>query len=370
MRMKKIGIYIHIPFCKQKCSYCSFNSGINFSVCRDYFDALSLEIINFSKDGVLDTPVVDSIFIGGGTPTCVEVSYIEKILKTVYNNFKVENAEITIECNPESLTGNKLGSYLKSGVNRFSVGVQSLNDNLLKTIGRAHDSKAALKALKLLKACNVSNANCDIMLNLPEQTLEDVFSAVDKLLKFEIKHLSAYSLSLEENTPLYNKFKLDEDKAAEIYQKLVEYLKQFNLFRYEVSNFSKPGFECKHNLKYWKRQDYYGFGVSSHSLYKNYRFENCENINDYIYRLKNNLHAFDVKKKISRAEQEIEYLICNLRLEQGFSIEEFKDLFKANFLEKYELKLKKVLPFLIIDRNVKIKPENFYILNSILTEII
>ena len=367
--MKQIGIYIHIPFCKQKCGYCSFNSGINFFVCKEYFDALNLEIINFSKS-FSDTPV-DSVFIGGGTPTCVDAEYIGQILKTIYEHFKIKNAEITIECNPESLTEDKVESYLKSGVNRFSAGIQSLNDNLLKTIGRAHNSKTAEKALKLLKTFNVQNINCDIMLNLPGQTLDNVFSTVDKLMQFEIPHLSAYSLSLEENTPMYNKFNLDEDSAAEIYEKLVEYLKQFNLFRYEVSNFSKPGFECRHNLKYWKRLDYYGFGVSAHSLFKNYRYENSSDIKGYIDRLKKNLPAFDVKQKISKTEREIEYLICNLRLERGFKLSEFKKLFNESFLEKYESKIKKVLSHLIMDKdNIKIHPQSFYIMNSILAEII
>jgi oxygen-independent coproporphyrinogen-3 oxidase len=251
--MESLGLYIHIPFCKKKCGYCSFNSGVDFSVCKNYFDALYLEIINFSKE---NDRVVDSIFIGGGTPTCVDAKYIEKLLKTVYDNFKLENPEITIECNPESLTADKIESYLKSGINRFSLGVQSLNDNLLNVIGRVHDSKTALNALKLLKNFDISNINCDIMLNLPGQKLNDVFTAVDGLLKFEITHLSAYSLSLEENTPMYNKFQSDEDKAADFYERLVEYLKQFDLYRYEVSNFSKQGFECRHNLKYWRRRDY------------------------------------------------------------------------------------------------------------------
>ena len=366
--MQEVGLYIHIPFCKKKCGYCSFNSGVDFSVCKDYFEALNLEITNFSK---INDLVVDSIFLGGGTPTCVAAEYIEKILKTVHSNYKIENAEITIECNPESLTKSKVESYLKYGVNRFSVGVQSLNDKLLKTVGRVHDSKTALNALKLLKNFNVSDINCDIMLNLPGQTLDDIFFTVDKLMQFDIAHLSAYSLSLEENTPMCNKCQLDEDRAADYYENLVEYLKQFNLYRYEVSNFSKPGFECRHNLKYWKRCDYYGFGVAAHSLYKNYRYENCEDVNKYIDKLKNNLNAFNVRQKIEKHEQELEYLICNFRLEHGFKLSEFKKLFEADFLVKYEARLKKVLPHLITDKeNIKINPQSFYILNSILTEII
>jgi len=364
--MKALGLYVHIPFCKQKCGYCSFNSNCNFSFCQNYFEALKREIKNFSK---INDTAVDTIFIGGGTPTSVDKIHIEDILKTIRDNFKAENAEITIECNPESLTEDKLQSYLKSGINRFSLGVQSLNDNLLRTIGRIHNSKTALNVLKMLKN-NVNNINCDIMLNLPNQTLDDVISTVDKLIQFEILHLSAYSLVLEDGVPMFDKFRLDEDKAADCYEKLLEYLKQFNLSRYEVSNFSVPGFECKHNLKYWRRFDYYGFGLSAHSLYKNYRYENCENINEYIERINNNLPAYNVKQKIEKDEQELEYLICNLRLEKGFELTEFKKLFKSDFLIKYETKLKKVSPFLITDDFVRIKPESFYILNLILTEII
>ena len=369
--MENLGLYFHIPYCVKKCRYCSFASGTDFLNVENYFNAVNLEIKNFTQNYDISKYLVDTIFIGGGTPSCVDAKLIAGMLKCASDNFIFsQNAEISIECNPESVDGEKLDLYLKSGINRISLGVQSLNDDILKTIGRIHDAKTALDKLNLIKRCGFENINCDIMLNLPGQKMQDVLNDVDILIKNDIKHISAYSLSLEEGTSLfYDNVKLDEDYATDIYEALLNYLEGNGIYRYEVSNFCKADFECRHNLKYWKRHSYIGFGAAAHSFFDEERWENVNSAKDYILKLEDKKGPAINRQKVAINDREFEYLICNLRLIKGFNLNEFKKIFNIDFVEKYSKKLLKLKQFLEIDETVKIKKDSFYILNSILSEL-
>lgn len=286
--MKDLSIYIHIPFCKQKCSYCSF---VSFAGCEcffsEYFCALKKEILeNCNAYNGYD---VKTIFIGGGTPSVVNSKNIVEIIQLIKANFNVcDKAEISIEANPDSATNEKLEDYFNCGINRISFGVQSLNDDILKLINRPHLSLQAINAIKMAQKVGFKNINADVMLALPNQKLEDVKNTIQQLLETNIVHISIYSLILEENTPIFKQYVRSphlfpsEDEAVEMFETAREMLENAGFERYEVANFAKKGYECKHNLTYWNLSDYVGFGLNSHSKIGNTRFYNTSNLQDYL----------------------------------------------------------------------------------------
>lgn len=318
-------IYVHIPFCDSKCYYCNFCSAkYTEDIKEKYFNKLFQEIkLNSNKNNI-----ISSIYFGGGTPSSVDEKYIKNTLKLIRENFKVKkDAEITIEANPCSITQDKLLIYKDIGINRLSIGVQSLNNKSLKTIGRKHNKKQAINAIKLAKKCGFNNINCDILIGIPNQNYFSLFNSVKKLIKLNIQHISAYMLINEKGTKLTNlieqgKVKVaSEDKSVIYYNKLTSYLKSKGYNRYEISNFCKQGFECKHNLGYWDLTEYYGFGLSAHSYVFGCRYSNGLNMQEYLN------FDFDYKKeKLSNAEQIEELIMLGLRTAKGVSIKDLNVL--------------------------------------------
>lgn len=362
---KKIGIYIHIPFCKQRCHYCTFVSCTHAELAEGYFAALIKEIT--LNAGKFNGYAVESVYFGGGTPSYADESYISRTLKALRENYNIQkNAEITIEANPESVTKGKIESYLKSGINRFSIGGQSFNDNILKAIGRVHRAADIKTCVNLLKSCGAESINCDIMLGLPYQDLNDVKNTVGELIGLDIPHISAYGLKLEEGAPLNNlkDAVADDDACADMYDRVCEMLEKYGIKRYEISNFAKAGFECRHNINYWKAGKYRGFGAAAHSYIGNVRFYNTSDIEKYIGGL-----TAEGKSELSREETEFEYIMLNLRLTKGFSLNEYKDLFGGDFTENYKAQLGKFKQFFEFDGdNVRLTGGAFYVFNGIICE--
>lgn len=329
-----ISIYIHIPFCEQKCLYCDFYSCASDKTTHEkYIDSLLFEISEYKE--YLKNKTVKSIFIGGGTPSAIDSKLIAKLMNYLSNICKFSSdCEITIESNPNSLTDENIKTYLNSGINRFSVGAQSINDNILKTIGRIHNKNQISNAVELLKKNGVKNFNLDFMLALPSQTLSDVEESITFIKEHEIAHVSYYSLILEEETPLYNKKAIlnfpNEDEDREMYSLVVSELEKIGIKQYEISNFAKAGFECKHNLRYWKLKDYLGFGCSAQSNVSHLRFSNTSGLKSYIS--KDFQYEVDWLNSIQRAN---EYNMLNLRLNSGIDIAEFNKLFNMNFEKVY-----------------------------------
>ena len=339
--MKYLSIYVHIPFCKSKCYYCSFCS---FANCennyQNYFKSLCYEIENSSKKYLDYT--VNTIFFGGGTPSVVPSEFIEITLKTIKKYFKItKNCEISIECNPESVTEEKLQAYKYVGFNRLSFGVQSLNDKLLKNINRVHSSLQAKQAINLAKQIGFKNINADVMLGLPNQTLSDAKDTVKNLIDLGLTHISLYTLILEENTPLYNfvstkKITLPtEDETVEMFDACLNLLNKNNYIRYEVANFSKKGKECKHNLGYWTNKNYVGFGLSAHSKIENIRFYNTDNINKYL-----NKEFISNTEELTSSQIREEKIMLGLRTNKGINLslvrnkqKEIETLKQNNFIE-------------------------------------
>lgn len=325
MMMNDKMIYVHIPFCETKCFYCDFVSGkYDEETKQQYINELKNEII-LNKN---PKQPISSIFIGGGTPSCIKKEYLKQIIETIRQNFDVvQNAEITIEANPCSISFEKLVEYKNCGINRISFGVQSLDNSLLKTIGRAHNSKQAIDAVMLAQKVGFSNINADILIGIPGQTYEILFQTVNDLIKLGITHVSCYMLINEPATVLTKKINsgeivaINDDICAQWYNDLYKFLQSNGFERYEVSNFCKQGFECKHNLGYWNLKQYYGFGVAAHSYIDEYRMSNTANLNRYLLG-----DYCNEKEKLSESEIIEEKLMLGLRLTKGVNIFDIKKL--------------------------------------------
>ena len=351
--MKKnneLGIYIHIPFCESKCEYCDFVSFCNSDeYIEDYFDALYKEISIYGKK--YENRIVNSIFFGGGTPSYVHEKYIVNAMKTIGESFTIaEDSEVTIESNPNSVDELKLDAYIKSGINRVSIGIQSFNDELLNRISRVHHKDEALNAVKTAKSAGFKNISIDLISSIPGQTIRDIDESIEIINDLGIDHISYYSLILEEGTPLYNEFNKgllpdlpSEECDREMYKRLNSGLKDIGFNRYEISNFSKPNKESRHNMKYWKIHDYIGLGLSSHSSVDNARFYNTSILKDYISILNDDRLPIIYIEEIDSNERITEYIIMGFRLSSGIDIDEINDRFNMDFLNDYKAE---------IDRNI------------------
>ncbi len=346
--MKQLGIYIHIPFCKSKCHYCDFKSFSNIEEKeQSYIESLIKEIESQNWNEINKQYKVTTIYIGGGTPSYIDPKQITLILQAIKKNTKLEKAEITIEINPGTVDENKLCVYKKEGVNRLSIGLQSTNNNLLKQIGRIHTFEQFLQTYKLAKKIGFNNINVDLMLGLPNQTIEDLKESIEEVIKLNPNHISVYSLILEEGTKLYSlvetgKVKLPEDEVErQMYWYVKNKLELNGYNQYEISNFAKIGEESKHNLNCWDQQEYLGFGLSAHSYFNNMRFSNTEDIEQYIKnitvgQLEKNTIIHEIQ---TIEEQKKEYILLGLRKISGISISKFKEKFIDNpiYLYKDEL---------------------------------
>ena len=351
--MKELGIYIHIPFCKQKCYYCDFVSYANKEEkIQEYIKCLQKEIEIESEKYKNEEYEITTIYIGGGTPSFIDASYIERIINTIKQNYKLyENPEITIEVNPGTINEEKIKKYKDIGINRISIGLQTTKDNLLKQIGRIHKYEEFLNCYKIVKKIGIDNINVDLMLGLPNQTLEDLKEGLIEVINLKPNHISLYSLILEENTILekmvsQNMTKLpDEDLEREMYWTTKNILEENGYIHYEISNFSKKGYESKHNLNCWGQKEYLGFGVAAHSYIKNKRYCNTNNIEDYIKNIQNgkilnNRIICEIQNKL---EEQKEYMLLGLRKIQGIDIQEFKNKFIDNPIYIFHKELEKLI---------------------------
>lgn len=267
-----LSLYLHTPFCKQKCAYCAFYSAPAGEEEKErYADALCTAV---AEAGKAESRPLSTLYLGGGTPALLGTERLVRVLETVRKAFALEEgAEITVELNPESTTPALLDALKQAGVNRISLGVQSLCNEELKTLGRLHDREGALTALEQIFQAGFTNVSVDVMFGLPEQTEETFTATLDTLLSYPITHLSSYSLQLEEGTPLGESAEaMEEEQEERLWQLLCKRAKEAGMEHYEISNFAKPGFASRHNLAYWRRTDYIGLGAAAHSFWKGVRY--------------------------------------------------------------------------------------------------
>ena len=372
--MKELGVYIHIPFCMRKCDYCDF---ISYSGKEDYIEEYIESVKNEIKnelDIILNCNKeyqITTIYIGGGTPSFIDSKYIMEILNEI-KKLVVEGTplgdptEITIEINPGTATIQKLEDYKKAGINRLSIGLQETNNEILKSIGRIHTYEQFLNTYNLARKVGFKNINVDLMIGLPNQSIENIKSSLIKVLNLNPEHISVYSLILEEGTKLYNKYENgeidlpDEEQERNMYWYVKNTLENEGYVHYEISNFAKQGYESKHNVNCWEQKEYIGFGLAAHSYFNRTRYSNIANIKEYIedknttnkcrkklgvgvapkgeptkYIIENKI----VHEKQSEEAERKEYMLLGLRKIGGISIQKFKNKFGDNpvFLFKEEL---------------------------------
>lgn len=366
---ENLGIYIHIPFCVRKCDYCDFLSApSDKKTMESYVDALQNEII-LNRDRMKEY-LVDTVFIGGGTPSILEGQFIVSIMENLRKNCSIKSdAEITIECNPGTVTKEKLLLYKMAGINRLSFGLQSADDEELKSIGRIHTFAEFLDSYNIARECEFDNVNIDLMSALPGQTVDSYKETLKKVIDLNPEHISAYSLIVEEGTRMKERVEQaerdgvdilpDEEAEREMYHVTKEILAKAGYSRYEISNYARSGMECSHNIGYWKRKDYLGFGVGAASLYKEERFNNVSDIKLYMRNLcdsesgindSNNERFPEIlslinenKQKLSKEEQMEEFMFLGLRLTRGISKTEFKQMFDVEYEEIYGVVTEKLI---------------------------
>ena len=321
---KDLGLYIHIPFCKTICVYCAFSTFANKnSQVNAYIEALIREIKE--KSVAFANRPLKTIYFGGGTPSILETTTLKQILDTVHESFDTRALQsVEIECNPESLSLEKIQAYRALGITRISVGIQTLHDKSLWKIARPHNGDIALKALEDLNTAGFANFGCDLIIGLPYQTLESFQSDVKKLLSFQPAHLSTYFLSMD--TLKIQTFIADspsEDEQVAMYEWADEYLTGTGFLHYEVSNYALPGSESKHNLRYWNRQEYLGVGLSAHSYYNQTVFENNHNFTEYLQFPGKSIFQLKLENDLLIND----YILLLLRLQKGIELASFKKLF-------------------------------------------
>lgn len=374
------GLYIHIPFCKKKCLYCDFVSRADCSaeLQERYTGALLRELDALGKR--FSDKTVSTVFIGGGTPSVMPSGAIARILAAAKNAFHIlPDAEITAESNPNTLSEGKLEEFLTAGINRLSLGVQSANDLLLKRIGRIHSFQEAEETYKAARRAGFSNINIDIMYGLPGQDFEDHLKTIDIIAGLAPEHISAYSLILEENTPLYDMVERgnialpDEDEEFDMHARGITQLIGHGYERYEVSNYAKPGFYCRHNLNYWANGEYIGAGVAAHSAYRENglwtRHSNTSSVDEYIQKAEESASPIEDTQVISKAEEMFETIMVGLRKTHGISDAEFSAQFGVSVLNAYPnaiAKLQKQGHITTKDGNIRMTESGLDMLNAAL----
>ena len=336
--MKEVALYIHIPFCKQKCLYCDFASFANSeNLMNDYVEALIKEIKEKTKN-----IKVRSLFIGGGTPSYLEEKPLKILMDTIKGLNYIDGAEKTIECNPGTLSKEKLQIIKDGGINRLSFGLQTTKDSILKNIGRIHSFKEFEENFILARKLGFNNINIDMMFGLPNQSVKDVKESFEKIMKLNPEHISAYSLIVEEGTPffnLYNKNLLvlpSEDEEREMYNVAKEYLVNNGYHQYEISNYSKEGKECFHNKVYWRCEEYVGVGIAATSFINNTREKNISSIREYINRIHNNQCIIEESVVNNNNDNIEEYMFMNLRMMAGIIESEFEKKFSTSIDSIYK----------------------------------
>lgn len=356
--------YIHIPFCTKKCKYCSFISVDRLTLKNIYTDALLRDIASCYRGEKLNT-----LYIGGGTPSLLSINDFENIFEPFYLE---DNYELTVEINPETVNKEYLKELKELGVNRLSIGVQSFDDEILKSIGRIHNSKTAVNCVEMSKAVGFSNMSIDLIYGLPEQNEENFIKSLKMALDLGIEHISLYGLKIEEGCEFYNNrpnFLPDDDMQAKMYIEAINILKQNNFEHYEISNFSKKGYYSKHNLNYWQNNSYYGFGVSACGYEDGVRYSKIRDIEEYI----KNPIKYENEEILTEEQKLEEEIFLGLRKIAGLNIEEINKKYEIDFDKKYSKIIDKYLKtehLIKTENGYSLTPEGILQSNFIMSEFI
>ncbi|WP_296647351.1 radical SAM family heme chaperone HemW [Romboutsia sp. 13368] len=354
-----LGLYVHVPFCAQKCNYCDFNSYKieEKNQKKDYLTNVAKEMELYKEE--FKNKEFTSVFLGGGTPSILNSDELTMLVKSIYKNFNIKkDAEITMECNPGTLNKEKLETIKSLGINRLSMGLQVTQNHHLKYIGRIHTYEQFEKNYKDAIDVGINNINVDLMYSLPNQSFDEWKETLDKIIKLNPSHISAYSLILEEGTKFYDmymnkEFELnDEEVDINIYKYTIDTLNKNGYHQYEISNYAKEGYECKHNIVYWKCDNYLGLGPGASGYINNYRYSNICDVKGYNKYLEDNKKPLEEKNILSKKDEIEEFIFMGLRMNKGINLDEFYEKFNINFKDKYSNIIEKLKNLnLIIEQN-------------------
>lgn len=381
LKPKRLGLYFHIPFCRSKCAYCDFFSFVpsNMELVTRYVDALIKHMADYSR--AAEDHIVDTVFIGGGTPTCIPTEELIRLIKAMKKNFNIShNAEFSIEANPATVDLKSLKKLRRAGVNRISIGLQTGDDNELKALSRIHTRRQFEQSYHIAREAGFENINVDLMFGIPGQTMESLMRNLRYLMRLNPEHISLYNLKIEPGTPFdLHRHELmlpDEDTEADMYLAAVRFLAEHGYPQYEISNFAKNGCRCHHNLKYWTSMEYLGFGPSAHSYFGNNRFAFVRNLDTYLNGIEipgSRINLTSQCEEISPRERIGEYIMLHLRLTSGVILSEFAREFGQDFDAMYGRKMQKYINggFAVRGRDsVALTPTGMFVSNYILSDIL
>ena len=375
------GLYLHVPFCSSKCSYCAFYSVTNNQLKQDYIEAVCKELYlrkHFFQDIHLKNnqfdPVVNTVYFGGGTPSCLDESDFEKIFNAIYDCFGTSFEEVTIECNPDDITLS-YAKTLKKYANRISLGIQTFNNDQLKLINRRHNAEEAIKAVNIIKEVGISNISIDLIFGFPKETLADWLFDINQAIKLDVQHVSAYSLMFEEGTKLYHLLQkeeieqISEELSVEMYDVLIDKLSEAGLAQYEISNFAKPGFESRHNSSYWNETPYLGVGPSAHSYNLSTRSWNVSNVSQYVKSISKGILPLE-EEQIYEITRYNDLITTALRTKEGIQLNTLEEDYVQYLLEQSSDFIKEGTMIKTSDNRLALTRKGYYISDAIMAELI
>ena len=375
------GLYLHVPFCSSKCSYCAFYSVTNNQLKQDYIEAVCKELYlrkHFFQDIHLENnqfdPIVNTVYFGGGTPSCLDESDFEKIFNTIYDCFGSSFEEVTIECNPDDITL-PYAKILKKYANRISLGIQTFNNDQLKLINRRHNAEEAIKAVNIIKEVGISNISIDLIFGFPKETLADWLFDINQAIKLDVQHVSAYSLMFEEGTKLYHLLQkekieqISEELSVEMYDVLIDQLSEAGLAQYEISNFAKPGFESRHNSSYWNETPYLGVGPSAHSYNLSTRSWNVSNVSQYVKSISKGILPLE-EEQIDEITRYNDLITTALRTKEGIHLNTLQEDYAQYLLEQSSEFIKEGTMIKTSDNRLALTRKGYYISDTIMAELI
>lgn len=380
---KRLGIYVHVPFCRSKCAYCDFNSSAcsDTQLMKQYVTTLLAHMSSYRKGCADYSP--DTVFIGGGTPTVLPSDELFRLVRGIKKNFDlVRDAEFTVEANPATLTLSQLKQLRRLGVNRLSMGLQSADERELRALGRIHTRRQFFESFKAAREAKFDNINVDLMFGIPYQTYDSLMRTIDYVTRLEPEHISLYNLKIEAGTPFYeNRAALselcaDEDTEYAMYLAAIELLAARGYEQYEISNFARRGFRCLHNMKYWSCEEYLGFGVSAHSYFNGNRFAFIPDVKKYIAGIEDMSNSIELTGECEHLEQRErmgEYIMLRFRLCDGLDTSLFAAKFGVSFEAMYGAKLKKYINGGFITHRASsysFTPAGMFVSNYILSDIL
>ncbi len=373
---KALGLYIHVPFCLRKCAYCDFYSVTDLGCREAYVRAVAKHLQSYIS--AASEYVIDSIYFGGGTPSLLTGEEIESLLWEIRSFYHLsEDAEISMEMNPGTVTREKLAAYRAAGVNRLSIGLQSADDTELKTLSRIHTRQEFESAFRAAREVGFDNISVDVMYALPDQTAEVLTETLSYVIAQEPEHISFYGLKIEAETPFGRDVRLqerlpDEDTQAQMYLAAAEQMENAGFLQYEISNFAKKGRECRHNLKYWHLEEYLGFGPGAYSFFRDVMFSYHRDLAEYCHE-PNDLILLDESSRLTETEAAVQYVMLGFRLTAGIDIKAYKARFHDDFEARYAERLAPFLSAGYVEKTengYRLSRDGMLISNYILSEIL